>query len=72
MKSNTVLKWRNKFSGEEGFVMKVSKANGCFINTFNPAEAKGYRSQAEVDKDLQVLAAIGEMNNNDFFITSRV
>ena len=72
MKSRTVLKWRNKFSGEEGYVMKVSKANGCFINTFNPAEAKGYRSPAEVEKDLQVLAAIGEMYNNDFFIADRL
>ena len=28
-----LLKWRNKFSGEEGFVKSVSKANGYFINT---------------------------------------
>ena len=71
MKANTVLKWRNRYSGEEGYVMKVSKANGCFINTFNPAEAKGYRSAAEIDKDLQILLNIGEMVNNDFYATER-
>ena len=71
MKSQTVLKWRNKFSGEEGFVMKVSKASGCFFNTFDAKEAKGYRSQAEIEKDLLILQDIGEMVNNEFYIANR-
>jgi hypothetical protein len=64
----TVLKWRNKFSGEEGYVGKVSKKNGCFINTFNPAEAKRYTNRKSIDNDLVVLAELGETVNNDFFV----
>jgi hypothetical protein len=63
----TVLKWRNKFSGEEGYVGKVSKAQGHFINTFNPDEAKRYTARKLIENDLKTLEELGEAVNNDFF-----
>lgn len=67
LKTKEVLKWRNRYSGEEGYVKTVSRAKGYFTSTFNPAEAKSYRSQKEVEKDLAFLYEIGEMLSNDFF-----
>jgi hypothetical protein len=63
----TVLKWRNKFSGEEGYVGKVSKSQGHFINTFDVNEAKQYRARKLVENDLKLLEELGESANNDFF-----
>ncbi len=60
------LKWRNKFSGEEGYVASVSNAKGYFINTFDKAEAKKYASEAATRKDLASLEAFGEFENNEF------
>ncbi len=60
------LKWRNKFSGEEGYVASVSKAKGYFVNTFDKAEAKKYASEAAAQKDLATLEALGEFVNNEF------
>ncbi len=61
------LKWRNKFSGEEGYVASVSKAKGYFINTFDKAEAKKYANETGAQKDLATLEALGEFENNEFF-----
>lgn len=74
MKTNTktVLAWRNKFSGEEGYVKSVSKAKGYFINTFDSKDAKGYRSENMINTDLNILANIGELVNNDFYTTDVV
>ena len=65
MKMN--LKWRNRFSGEEGYVGKVSRKDGCFYATFDAKNAKTYISQSGVAKDLEFLASIGENTNNEFF-----
>lgn len=62
-----LLKWRNKFSGEEGFVKSVSKANGYFINTWDARYAKVYKGEKTLAKDLETLNMIGETKNNDFF-----
>lgn len=61
------LKWRNRFSGETGYVKSVSPKNHCFFNTFDKAEAKKYTSESMLNKDMEFLAAIGETNNNIFF-----
>lgn len=63
------LKWKNKFSGEEGFVKTVSASNRCFFATFDPNEAKGYASAecAAAKKDLATLEAVGETQQNYFF-----
>lgn len=62
----SVIKWVNKWSGETGFVKSIRPKQGYFINTFDPAEAKRYKSADSVDKALDVLVAIGEGENNYF------
>lgn len=66
MKCN--LKWINKFSGDTGFVGKVSKAKGYFVNAETQADAKTYASEKMADKDIVVLTELGEAKNNDFVV----
>ena len=71
MKGNIILRWENIFSGETGFVQSVSKTKGYFINTVSPREAKGYKSQKQVETDLDILHLVGETQNNRFFMDYR-
>ena len=66
MKCN--LMWTNKFSGETGFVGKVSKAKGYFVNAEAQADAKTYASEKAANKDIDVLTELGEAVNNDFSV----
>lgn len=66
------LKWRNKFSGETGYVKTVSPKSKCFFNTFNKEDAKKYTSEAMLNKDLAFLESIGEMYNNIFFTEAAI
>lgn len=61
-----VLKWTNKMSGETGFVKSVSKVKGYFINTFDKAVAKIYKSDRQIENDLKILEEVGETQNNNF------
>lgn len=61
------LKWRNKYSGEEGFVKTVSTKNKCFYNTFDKSEAKTYTSDIVLNNEIEFLKSVGESKNNDFF-----
>ena len=61
-----VLKWTNKMSGETGFVKSVSKVKGYFINTFDKADAKIYKSDRQIENDLKILEEVGETQNNNF------
>jgi hypothetical protein len=62
------LKWRNKFSGEEGYVASVKKTKGHFVNTFDQADAKRYQFEKSVKNDIALLVEMGEGENNDFEI----
>lgn len=64
MKCN--LKWINKFSGETGFVGKVMKSKGHFVNAEAQADAKTYASEKAADKDIAILTELGEADNNNF------
>ncbi len=64
----SILGWRNRYSGEEGFVKSVSLKKGYFENTFNKSNAKSYVNEGLVRKDLNILNTIGETQNNDFFL----
>ncbi len=66
------LKWTNKFSGETGFVGKVSKAKGYFVNAETQSDAKTYASEKTAEKDIIVLTELGEAANNDFSIVAAV
>ena len=60
------LKWTNKFSGETGYVKKVMKVKGFFVNTYDAAEAKSYKNEKAATEDIAVLESIGEAENNTF------
>ena len=66
-----ILKWKNKFSKETGYVGKVIKSKGYFENTFDKSTAKKYRSENEAKRDIALLNEIGEAQNNDFYIEKR-
>ena len=61
-----VIKWTNKMSGETGYVKSVSRARGCFINTWDKSDAKKYQTDKQIDKDMQILEEVGEAQNNQF------
>lgn len=63
-----ILKWENKYSKESGYVKTVSVAKGYFTATFEAEDAKKYRSDKEVQKDLETLKGFGEFENNDFVV----
>lgn len=62
----SVIMWRNKFSGETGYVKSIKPKAGHFVNTYEQSEAKKYKDENSVNRALDVLVAIGEGNNNYF------
>ena len=72
LKGATLLKWRNRFSGEQGYVKTTSTKKGYFENTFDKNEAKRYRSDRELGADIAFLHSIGEDINNEFEIVHEV
>lgn len=60
------LKWTNKFSGETGYVQKISLKEKHFVNTFAQDAAKRYNSLKLVENDLKLLSQYGEDVNNTF------
>lgn len=61
-----VIKWTNRFSGEQGYVQSIVKAEGHFVNTYEAAEAKTFNRQSDITRALNTLSAIGECEDNDF------
>ena len=66
MKCN--LKWINIYSGETGYVGKVSKKEGHFISSPDKAGAKKYVSEKAAYNEIELLVSMGEANNNRFEI----
>lgn len=62
------IKWTNKFSGETGYVGKMAKSKGHFVNAETVETAKAYASEKMANKDIATLIEIGEAVNNDFEI----
>ncbi len=62
------IKWVNKYSREEGYVAKVMKQKGFFMNTYNISEAKKYRSESSANTEIDFLNSIGEGENNEFYV----
>ncbi|MCF0135794.1 MAG: hypothetical protein HUJ69_05170 [Lachnospiraceae bacterium] len=63
---NKVIKWTNKYSNEQGYVMTVKKADGHFTNTYEVSEAKVFTRQADITKAMNLLETMGETENNVF------
>ncbi len=61
-----VIKWTNRFSGEQGYVQGIIKAEGHFVNTYETADAKTFNRQSDITRALNTLSAIGECEDNDF------
>lgn len=61
-----VIKWTNKYSNEQGYVLSIKKADGHFENTYDISEAKVFSRQCDVARAMNTLEAIGECENNDF------
>ena len=68
MKQYNILIWRNKFSGETGYVATVSAKKGYFTSTKNRNLAKKYISSKILETDMKLLESFGEFNNNDFAV----
>lgn len=66
------LMWTNKFSGETGFVGKVAKSKGYFVNAETADKAKTYASAKTAEKDITVLTELGEAENNYFTVVEAV
>ena len=66
MKCN--LKWVNIYSNETGYVGKVSKKEGHFVSSPDKAGAKTYVSEKAANKEIELLASMGEAENNRFEI----
>ena len=62
-----ILMWRNRWSGDEGFVAKVSIKDKHFVNTFNKNEAHVYKNQLVLKQAMEQLQKFGECQNNEFF-----
>lgn len=65
-----ILKWKNKYSNETGYVESISAKERCFINTFSEADAKRYSSMAVANRMLTSLRSYGECDNNDFEVVA--
>lgn len=63
------LKWTNKFSGETGYVGKVSKKEGHFFNSDKDG-AKTYLNSKMAMRDIDTLTELGEAENNRFDVVN--
>lgn len=67
-----VLKWTNKYSQETGYVGKVLKTKGHFVNAECKAEAKKYPSENAAIKDVVILNDMGEADANIFHVIAAI
>lgn len=58
-----IIKWRNKWSGEEGFVKCLNRKEGYFENTYSRDEAKTWKKSA-VKSIINTLC--GYCSDNDY------
>lgn len=62
----TIIKWRNKYSGETGYVERVSEKEHHFVNTVHKGNAKEYSTEAAAKGVITKLTNWGEAQNNIF------
>lgn len=60
-----IIRWRNIYSGEIGYVKSVDYLRRHFNNTFNVSEAKHYKEDTAL-KTIDKLIEYGEGVNNVF------
>lgn len=69
--TNFIIKWTNKFSGETGFVGKVSTKEACFYNSDFDG-ARRYATEQSAQKAIKMLEAYGEAVNNTLEVQEEV
>ena len=67
-KEKVVLLWTNKWSGEQGFVGKISEKDGHFTNATSKEEVHRYPNNGLASAAIKKLERIGEAENNNFTI----
>jgi len=67
-----IIKWRNTYSNEEGYVERTSTKDRCFYNTTEIENAKAYSSEAIAKKTIRQLEGFGQGSaiNNEFTVIS--
>lgn len=63
------IMWRNRHSGETGFVAVIKTTKGFFENTADINAARTFRSDGECLRAIDELNSMGEGKNNDFIVT---
>lgn len=61
-----IIKWRNRYSGEEGYVGRTSTKNQCFYNSATREGAKLYADEKAARKVINTIKDLGEGRNNDY------
>ena len=59
--------WKNKFSGEQGYVKSVSNKEKHFVNTYEVTEAKSYKTIDSAKKIIEKLISYGEAELNELW-----
>lgn len=62
------LMWKNKWSGDTGFVKAVREKRGYFENAPTIEDARKFKSEKECRDAIAILHKIGEDVNNNFSI----
>lgn len=57
-----IIKWTNKYSGEQGYVKSLNRQDGYFENTFDENEAESY-SEKNVNEIIELLYNFCSDNN---------
>lgn len=68
MARNKRLMWKNKWSGETGYVKAVLEKKGHFENAPTIETARKFKSENECRQAIAILHKIGEGTNNTFSI----
>ena len=68
MARNKRLMWKNKWSGETGYVKAGMEKKGHFENAATMETARKFKSENECRQAIAILHKIGETTNNVFTI----
>lgn len=63
-----IIQWKNKYSGETGYVKKVNQKLGFFENTFEKENANVFKNKASASRAFNWLTNSNEAENNVFEI----
>lgn len=68
MRGIVIVQWKNKYSGEIGYVGKINKKKRYFENARDRDGARTWLNASMAEHDIAFLTEAGEAENNDFTI----